>query len=90
MKNPYYRYQLAHTAFIEGDYQTAIDNLEYATRIKKSEEKFCVLLSLSYLMSGDKKEAALWMRKAEERAVELEDRQKYHHKFNMIVQKTDH
>ncbi len=86
MKNPYYRYQLANTAFVEGDYQTAIDNLEYATRMKKSEEKFCVLLSLSYLMSGNRKDAALWMRKAEERAVELEDRQKYHRKFNLIME----
>lgn len=86
MKNPYYRYQIANTAFMEGDYQTAIDNLEYATRLKKNEEKFCVLLSLSYLMSGDKKEAARWMRKAEERAVEFQDRQKYHRKFNVIME----
>lgn len=89
MKNPYYRYQLANTAFLDGDYQTAIENLLYATRIKKNEESFCVLLSLSYLMSGDKKEAEIWMRKAEERAVELEDRQKYHHKLDLIMQKSD-
>lgn len=87
MKNPYYRYQLARTAFADGDYQNAIDNLLYATRIKRDEDKFCMLLSLSYLMSGDKKEAELWMRKAQERAVELKDRQKYHHKLDLIMEK---
>ena len=89
MKNPYYRYQLANTAFVDGDYQTAIDHLLYATRIKKNDEKFCELLSLSYLMSGNKKEAARWMRKAEERAIEHEDRQKYHHKLDLIMEKAD-
>jgi Flp pilus assembly protein TadD len=89
MKNPYYRYQLANTAFVDGDYQGAIDHLLYATRAKKNEEKFCELLSLSYLMSGNKDEAERWMRKAEERAVKHEDRQKYHHKLDLIMEKAD-
>lgn len=89
MKNPYYRYQLAHTAFADGNYQSAIDHLLYASRMKKNEEKFCVLLSMSYLMSGNRDEAERWMRKAEERAIEHDDRQKYHHKLDLIMQKAD-
>lgn len=53
MRNPFYRYQLANTAFIEGDYKTAIQNLKYAIQKRKDEDRFYFLLSLCYLMSGD-------------------------------------
>lgn len=89
MKNPYYRYQLANTAFVDGNYQSAIDHLLYASRMKKNEEKFYVLLSVSYLMNGNKDEAERWMRKAQERAVEDKDRQRYHHKLDLIMEKAD-
>lgn len=84
MKNPYYRYQVANTAFNDGDYKEAISNLKMAIRQRQDEDQFYYLLSLSYLMSGDKDEAERWMEKAEEVAEESEDRNKYHHKLDLI------
>ena len=84
MRNPYYRYQLANTAFNDGDYREAISNLKMAIRQRKDEDHFYYLLSLSYLMSGDKEEAERWMKKAEEVAEESEDQKKYHHKLDLL------
>ncbi len=85
MNNPYYRYQVANTAFTEGDYKTAIDNLKMAIRKRKDDDRLYFLLSLSYLMSGDKDEAERWMKKAEEVAQVSEDQKKYHHKLDLMM-----
>ena len=85
MKNPYYRYQIANAAFIDGDYETAIKNLNYAIGKREDEDRFYFLLSLSYLMSGEKKEAQRWMKKAEEVAQQSENQQKYSHKLNLLM-----
>ena len=85
MKNPYYRYQIANTAFIDGDYQSAIKNLNYAIGKVEDEDRFYFLLSLSYLMSGDKEKAQRWMKKAEEVAQENTNRQKYSHKLDLLM-----
>ena len=85
MKNPYYRYYLARDAVAEGDYRTAIDHLKYAIRHRENESRFYSLLSVSYLMSGDKRAAERWMRKAEELAVQEADREKYHHKLEWLM-----
>jgi Flp pilus assembly protein TadD len=85
MKNPYYRYQIANSAFIDGDYKTAIKDLTYAIGKREDEDRFYFLLSLSYLMSGEKEEAQRWMKKAEEVAEESENQQKYSHKLNLLI-----
>jgi Flp pilus assembly protein TadD len=85
MRNPYYRYQKANLAFMDGDYETAIEDLKFAIRRRKHEDQFYFLLSLSYLMSGDKEEARAWMKKAEEVASQNSDRQKYHHKLDLLM-----
>jgi Flp pilus assembly protein TadD len=85
MKNPYYRYMLARDAVTEGDYQTAIDHLNYAISHREGESRFYSLLSVSYLMSGDKAAAERWMKKAEELAVQEADREKYHHKLEWLM-----
>jgi tetratricopeptide (TPR) repeat protein len=85
MSNPYYRYQIANSAFIDGDYRTAIQNLKYAIRKRKDEDRFYFLMSLSYLMSGEKEEAQRWMKKAEEVAEATADQQKYHHKLDLLM-----
>ena len=85
MRNPYYRYQLANSAFIDGDYKTAIKNLEYAIKKNEEEDSFYFLLSLSYLMSGEKEKAQRWMKKAEEVASRNENQQKYSHKLNLLM-----
>lgn len=91
MSNPYYRYAQANTAFIDGDYRTAIENLKYAINMIDDEDRFYFLLSLSYLMSGDKEESTRWMKKAEEVAKKNESREKYSHKLDLLIsqQQTD-
>lgn len=84
MKNPYYRYQLANTAFSEGNYKEAISNLRTAIRLRGDDDRFYYLLSLSYLMSGDREQAQQLMKKAEEVAQQTADQEKYHHKLELI------
>jgi Flp pilus assembly protein TadD len=84
MRNPYHRYQLANTAFNEGDYGEAIKNLKMAIRQRDDEDRFYFLLSLSYLMSGERDEAQRWMKKAEEVSQLSEDQKKYHHKLDLL------
>jgi len=83
--NPYYRYQQANVAFSEGDYETAVDNLKFAIRKRPDEDTFHYLLSLSYLMQGKKEEARAAMMQAEELARQGSDRQRYHHKLELLM-----
>jgi Flp pilus assembly protein TadD len=84
-RNPYYRYQLARTAFDNGDYGEAIDHLKFAVRRIKNDDNFYFLMSLSYLNSGDKEAAERWMRKAEEVAEIDADKKRYHRKLDMLM-----
>ena len=86
MSNPYYRYALAEEAFASGDYAAAIDHLSFAVRKRKDEDRFYFLLSLSYMMSGSREEAQHWMQKAEEVAAQADDRKKYQHKLEMLME----
>jgi len=85
MSNPFYRYELANAAIAEGDYKTAIRNLKYAIRKRKDQDQFYFLLSLSYLMSGEKETAQRWMEKAEEVALQSTSKKKYHHKLDLLM-----
>jgi len=85
MKNPYYRYQLAHTAFDVGDFEAAIDHLKFAVRKKKNDDDFYFLMSLSYLNSGEMKTAQRWMKKAAEVAEMDADKKRYHSKLDLLT-----
>jgi Flp pilus assembly protein TadD len=85
MQNPYFRYQLARTAFEDGDYTTAIDHLKFAVRKNEYDDSFFFLMSLSYLNSGDKEAAQHWMQKAEEVAEMDIDKKRYHNKFDLLM-----
>ena len=85
MSNPYYRYRAAQADFINGDYDAAIENLKYAVRERKNEGSFYMLMSLSYLMKGDREAAQRWMKKAEEVTEQAADRQKYNSKYEMLM-----
>ena len=84
LKNPFYRYQRAQLAFEEGDYEAAIDDLRYAVRRRKNEDEFYYLLSLSYLMQGDREEAHKWMKKAEDVSQLNSEKEKYSYKLNLL------
>ena len=85
LQNPYYRYQLANTAFNNGDYRQSIQHLKMAIRQRDDEDRFYYLMSLNYLMKGDREQAQRWMKKAEEVAEETADRERYHHKLDLIT-----
>jgi Flp pilus assembly protein TadD len=85
MQNPYFRYQMARTAFEEGDYDGSIEHLRYALRKKDDDDQFYSLMSLSYLMKGDRKAAQEWMKQAEDVAASESDKQRYHNKFDMMI-----
>jgi tetratricopeptide (TPR) repeat protein len=86
MQNPYYRYFLAKDAFENGDYEKAIKHLKYAIKKSEEESRFYSLLGLSYLMSGDREEAQLWMAKAESAASSQQERQVYSQKLRLLMQ----
>jgi len=85
MQNPYYRYKLAQTAVMDGDYAASIEHLQYAIDLLPAEDRFYSLLSVSYLMSGDRAQAQQWMAKAESMAVKDADRQRYHSKLEWLM-----
>jgi tetratricopeptide (TPR) repeat protein len=85
MHNPYYRYQLAQTAFGNGDYDTSIEHLQIAIREKGNDDSFYFLMSMNYLMKGEKNAAQNWMKKAEEAAPKDIDKKRYHNKFDMLI-----
>jgi Flp pilus assembly protein TadD len=83
MQNPYYRYHLARQAFERQDYDTAIDHMKFATRVKQNEDTFYALLGMSYLRRGDPESARRWITRAEEVAVG-DERTTYHGKLEML------
>jgi Tfp pilus assembly protein PilF len=87
MGNPFYRFRLADIAFNDGDYKSAIKNLKYAIRQKNDEDRFYYLLSLSYLMAGDKPEAQRWMKEAQEVARATKDKKRYSRKLELLMGK---
>lgn len=85
MENPYYRYMLANEAFTGGDYRAAIDHLEYAVHERPHEDLFYSLMSMSYLMNGDRDAAQHWLKKAARVAQEDASKQRYEHKLGVLM-----
>jgi tetratricopeptide (TPR) repeat protein len=85
MRNPYYRYHLAHKAFLAKDYETAIEHLKYSVRKKKSEDAFYFLIGLTYLQQGDESAARRWLEKAERVADDDGLKRNYHSKLERLI-----
>jgi Flp pilus assembly protein TadD len=85
MSNPYYRYNLAQEAVMEGDYTAAIGHLKFAIRKRDKEDRFYSLLGVSYLLNGDEDNARKWMEKAEEIASADADKARYHNKLDRLM-----
>jgi len=84
-RNPYYRYSLARQAFLDRDYELAIDHLEFAVRKKKWEDSFYFLMGLSYLQLGDEAEARRWLEKAESVAEDNALKRNYQSKIDLLL-----
>ncbi len=65
LRNPFYRYELAETAYYRGDYDTAISELKTAIRIRNNEEQFHRLLGLAYVKTGASDKASTAFANAE-------------------------
>ena len=85
MRNPYYRYHLARTAFLNRDYKTAIKHLKYSVKKKRNEDTFYFLLGLSYLQKGDESAAHRWLEKAEQVAEDDGLKRNYHNKLERLL-----
>ena len=85
MRNPYYRYHLAHRAFLAKDYETAIGHLKYSVRKKKNEDTFYFLMGLSYLQKGNESAARRWLDKAEQVAEDDGLHRNYHNKLERLL-----
>ncbi len=86
LKNPYYRYELAETAYYEGDYDTAISELKAAIRIIDDEEAFYRLLGLAYVQVGDRNRAGDAFAEAESITENQQARQVYGEKQKILRQ----
>jgi Flp pilus assembly protein TadD len=84
-RNPYYRYSLARQAFLDRDYEQAIDHLEFAVRKKKWEDSFYFLMGLSYLQLGDERSARRWLEKAEKIAQDDALKRNYQSKIDLLL-----
>lgn len=84
LKNPYYRYELAETAYYEGDYETAITELTAAIRIIDKEEQFYRLLGLAYVQTGDSDKASDAFAEAEAVTESRQARQIYGEKQKIL------
>jgi tetratricopeptide (TPR) repeat protein len=85
MRNPYYRYHLAHRAFLAKDYETAIEHLKYSVRKKRNEDTFYFLMGLSYLQKGNESAARRWLKKAEQVAEDDGLKRNYHSKLERLL-----
>lgn len=85
LNNPYYRYNLAQSAVMDGDYRSAIDHLRVAIRKRNEEPRFASLLGVSYYMAGDEENARKWIDKAEELARDDVDKLRYHNKLDHLM-----
>jgi Flp pilus assembly protein TadD len=83
--NPYYRFQLARTAFEAQDYDGAIAHLKYAIRKKRNEDQFYFLLAVSYMKEGDEKAARRWLSRAEEVAATDALKRRYADKIDILL-----
>lgn len=89
MRNPYYRYHLARTAFENEDFATAIDHLNFAIRKNRNDDNFYFLMSLCYLNIGEKEAAQDWLKKAEEVAEMGADKKKYRNKLDLLMSNSE-
>ena len=90
MRNPYYRFQLARTAYHLEDYDLAINHLKYAVQKGRNDDRFCALLGLVYLQLGDEKKSRRWMARAEKYAETDALKRTYSSKIDRLISASKH
>ena len=90
MRNPYYRFQLARTAYHLEDYDLAISHLKSAMQKGRNDDRFCALLGLVYLQLGDEKRSRRWMARAEKYAETDALKRTYSSKIDRLISASKH
>jgi Flp pilus assembly protein TadD len=90
MRNPYYRFQLARTAYHLEDYDLAINHLKYAVQKGRNDDRFCALLGLVYLQLGDEKKSRRWMARAEKYSETDALKRTYSSKIDRLISASKH
>ena len=85
-KNPYYRYSLARSEVLTGDYDAALKNIHAAIRMNKLEHRFFFLQGVIYKALKEENEADASFRKALQLALDPRQQNKYRHKLDMLRQ----
>ena len=85
-QNPFYLYELANIAYVDGAYSETVSLLKKAVRLRKDEHEFHRLLGLSYLQLGEKKAARHSFYRAEQTADGEVLRKQYSQKQRLLVQ----
>ena len=65
-RNPYYHYMQGTLAYVDEDFETAMNSFRRAIRLKREEPDFYVALALVYLELGDVSQAEYYNDSAEE------------------------
>jgi Flp pilus assembly protein TadD len=84
MRNPYYRFHLAQSDVINGDYAAARGHLRFAIKRRENEDRFYFLMGVSYALSGDQDAAEEWIVKAKEFASDS-DKRNYQNKIDRLM-----
>jgi len=88
-QNPYFRYQRAREAYLEEDYDTAINHLKYAIRKNRNEDQFYFLLGMSYLQKGNERKARHWLGRAKAVAASDAVKRRYSSKMDLLFSASD-
>ncbi len=83
--NPYYRYELAHQAYVAHHFDAAIGHLKYAIHQRPREDRFYFLLGMSYLGKGNDAEGRRWLARAQEVAATDALKRKYSSKLDTLL-----
>jgi Flp pilus assembly protein TadD len=84
-RNPYYRFMVAREALLEGDFESAQKNLNYAIRKRPKEDQFYFLLGMIHLQQGNAEAARKWFDKAEKLAASDALKRNYSNKIDMLM-----
>ncbi|MGA7617626.1 MAG: tetratricopeptide repeat protein [Thermoanaerobaculia bacterium] len=87
-QNPYYRYELARRAYVEGEYDQAIRHLRFAIRKHPREDRFDFMMALCYFQKGDVTTAQRWMTRAEEVAATPNLKIHYSSKIDLLMRQS--
>ncbi len=84
-RNPYYRYRQGMNAFLNRDFEGAMDHTKAAIRIYPREHRFHFLLGAIYQKVGNERKAESSMRKAIEMSTDAKQSARYRSKMSRLL-----